>query len=88
MSQCIVFCRTNVDCNALEEYLNSYSAGGGRQGFRGKVESGKENKYSCCVLAGELGRLWCVYWLSDIVTVDLLSQGCGPWTSAGLAYRR
>jgi hypothetical protein len=56
MSQCIVFCRTNVDCNALEEYLNSYSAGGRKQGFRGKVESGKENKYSCCVLAGERGR--------------------------------
>jgi ATP-dependent RNA helicase DDX1 len=54
MSQCIVFCRTNVDCNALEDYLNQYSGGGGqKRQFRGKVESGKENKYSCCVMAGE-----------------------------------
>jgi ATP-dependent RNA helicase DDX1 len=52
MSQCIVFCRTNVDCNALEEYLNAYSGGGQTRQFRGKVESGKENKYSCCVMAG------------------------------------
>ena len=51
MSQCIVFCRTNVDCNNLEQYLNSYSSGGARR-FTGKVEKGKENKYSCCVLAG------------------------------------
>lgn len=27
-------------------------AGGGSGGFRGKRESGKENPYSCCVLAG------------------------------------
>lgn len=27
------------------------AAGGGRA-FRGKAESGKENPYSCCVLAG------------------------------------
>lgn len=49
MEQCIIFCRTNLDCNNLEKFLNL--AGGG-QVFKGKVEKGKENIYSCCVLAG------------------------------------
>jgi ATP-dependent RNA helicase DDX1 len=51
MSQCLVFCRTNVDCNNLEAYLNSFSVGSQR--FNGKRETGKENRYSCCVLAGK-----------------------------------
>jgi len=50
MTQCLVFCRTNVDCNNLEGYFNRL--GGARSGFGGKVESGKENPYSCVVLAG------------------------------------
>ena len=49
MSQGIIFCRTNVDCNNLESFLCEH---GGGQKFRGRVESGKEHKYSCCVLAG------------------------------------
>lgn len=49
MSQCMIFCRTNLDCDNLESFLNV--VGGGRQ-FAGKVEKGKENPYSCCVLAG------------------------------------
>lgn len=49
MDQCMVFCRTNVDCDNLEKYL--VKLGGGRA-FTGKMEKGKENKYSCCVLAG------------------------------------
>ena len=49
MSQCMIFCRTNVDCDNLETFLNN--VGGGKQ-FMGKVEKGKENAYSCCVLAG------------------------------------
>merc|ERR1719188_728989 len=49
MSQCLVFCRTNVDCNNLEEYLNRL---GGTKGYGGKMETGKENPYSCVVLAG------------------------------------
>jgi len=49
MSQCVIFCRTNVDCDNLEQFL---SAHGGGSKFRGRVESGKEHKYSCCVLAG------------------------------------
>ena len=51
MSQVLVFCRTNVDCDNLQKYL--VARGGGRSTAVGrKMESGKENKYSCCVLAG------------------------------------
>jgi len=49
MSQCLVFCRTNIDCNNLESYLCKLD---GARKFRGKFESGKENPYSCVVLAG------------------------------------
>eukprot|EP00922_Rhytidocystis_sp_ex-Travisia-forbesii_P040895 GHVS01061053.1.p1 GENE.GHVS01061053.1~~GHVS01061053.1.p1 ORF type:complete len:778 (-),score=106.73 GHVS01061053.1:1691-4024(-) len=49
MESCLVFCRTNVDCDNLEAFLNQL--GGGR-GFAGKTETGKENPYSCVVLAG------------------------------------
>lgn len=49
MNSCIIFCRTNLDCDLMEKYLNSI---GGNRGFAGKVESGKENPYSCVVLAG------------------------------------
>eukprot|EP00397_Hematodinium_sp_SG-2012_P004240 GEMP01004251.1.p1 GENE.GEMP01004251.1~~GEMP01004251.1.p1 ORF type:complete len:866 (+),score=200.41 GEMP01004251.1:690-3287(+) len=49
MTQCLIFCRTNVDCDNLEKYLNSL---GGSQGYGGKMETGKENPYSCVVLAG------------------------------------
>ena len=43
MKQCVVFCRTNVDCINLEAFLTAHKASG--QGGRG---------YSCCVLAGKL----------------------------------
>merc|ERR1719188_1162578 len=49
MSQCLVFCRTNVDCNNFEDYLNRL---GDCKGYGGKMETGKENPYSCVVLAG------------------------------------
>jgi ATP-dependent RNA helicase DDX1 len=56
MSQCIIFCRTNVDCNNLETFFcsqdDSASSSTQNKKFRGIVESGKEIKYSCCVLAG------------------------------------
>ena len=47
ISQAIVFCRTKVDCDNLELYLQNLS--GGRKVMRA-LESGKENKYSCVVL--------------------------------------
>ncbi|GAB5031371.1 atp-dependent rna helicase ddx1 [Nannochloropsis oceanica] len=49
MDQCLIFCRTNLDCDLLETFLVGV---GGGQHFRGKTEKGKENVYSCCVLAG------------------------------------
>ena len=52
MSQCLVFCRTNVDCDNLEAFL--VAAGGGTR-FRPGMERGKENRYSCVVLAGMRG---------------------------------
>eukprot|EP00878_Enallax_costatus_P008705 GHUV01009099.1.p1 GENE.GHUV01009099.1~~GHUV01009099.1.p1 ORF type:complete len:403 (+),score=110.41 GHUV01009099.1:2406-3614(+) len=51
MDQCLIFCRTNFDCDNLEKFLNQLGGGQG-QTFRGKRESGKENPYSCVVLAG------------------------------------
>jgi ATP-dependent RNA helicase DDX1 len=51
MDQCLIFCRTNFDCDNLEKFLNEL--GGGASGFSGKAESGKEGKYSCVVLAGQ-----------------------------------
>jgi ATP-dependent RNA helicase DDX1 len=52
IEQCMVFCRTNLDCDLLEKFL--LQAGGGQRegGSLNKKETGKENLYSCCVLAG------------------------------------
>jgi len=49
MSQCMIFCRTNLDCDNLETFLCAYS--GGRK-FTERLETGKEHAYSCCVLGG------------------------------------
>ena len=49
MSQCLIFCRTNLDCTNLEAFLTH--CGGGRK-FRANSLGGKENPYSCAVLAG------------------------------------
>lgn len=53
MDQCLIFCRTNFDCDNVERFLNELGGGGGGTGFRGKPESGKEHPYSCVVLAGQ-----------------------------------
>ena len=50
MSQCLIFCRTNLDCDNLEAFLN---AAGGGKAYRGKAEKGAENPFSCVVLAGQ-----------------------------------
>ena len=50
VEQVIVFCRTNLDCDHLEHFL--LAAGGGTRANTGGADSGKENPYSCCVLAG------------------------------------
>ncbi|CAB1097238.1 unnamed protein product [Ectocarpus sp. CCAP 1310/34] len=49
MDRAIIFCRTNLDCDLLEEFLTQ--AGGGKR-FTGHQESGDQDAYSCCVLAG------------------------------------
>jgi ATP-dependent RNA helicase DDX1 len=53
MTQCLIFCRTNVDCDNLEAFLTAI--GGGTK-WRAGAEKGKENAYSCCVLAGMRGQ--------------------------------
>mmetsp|Transcript_9761 Transcript_9761/g.59311 ORF Transcript_9761/g.59311 Transcript_9761/m.59311 type:complete len:703 (-) Transcript_9761:2437-4545(-) len=49
MSQCMVFCRTNYDCDNLERFLNTC---GGSGPYKGRRETGVENPYSCVVLGG------------------------------------
>ena len=58
MSSCMIFCRTNVDCNNLEDFFNHLSqkiggVRGGKHQSGTKRESGKENIYSCVVVAGK-----------------------------------
>eukprot|EP01061_Rhynchopus_euleeides_P046829 TRINITY_DN9079_c0_g1_i1.p1 TRINITY_DN9079_c0_g1~~TRINITY_DN9079_c0_g1_i1.p1 ORF type:complete len:805 (+),score=321.89 TRINITY_DN9079_c0_g1_i1:220-2634(+) len=43
MEQCLIFCRTRDDCDHLSAFLN---AKGGKAGYTGRIEKGKENKYS------------------------------------------
>ena len=52
METCMIFVRTNVDADNLERFLIN-AAGNNGQAFRGKRESGKENPYSCVVVAGK-----------------------------------
>ena len=47
MDQCLIFCRTRLDCDNLAEFLTKI--GGGRK-FYGATSSGKENPYSCIAL--------------------------------------
>ena len=49
MSQCMVFCRTNLDCELLADYLASIDGG---LKFTHARDTGKEAKYSCAVLGG------------------------------------
>jgi ATP-dependent RNA helicase DDX1 len=44
MTQAIIFCRTNLDCDNLEAFLNA--AGGGRA-FKGMLAKGVENPTAC-----------------------------------------
>jgi len=47
MDQCLIFCRTRLDCDNLEKFLTAI--GGGKK-FMGATSSGKENPYSCTAL--------------------------------------
>ena len=49
--QCLVFCRTNHDCDLLEALLRSAGGGSGGRGSGGAArESGPQSEYSCAVL--------------------------------------
>jgi ATP-dependent RNA helicase DDX1 len=48
----MIFCRTNVDCDNLEKFLCSVEGNGANNIFTERKETGKQSKYSCCVLAG------------------------------------
>jgi hypothetical protein len=50
---CCAACRTNFDCDNLEQFLNALSGDGSGVAFKGKREGGKEHPYSCVVLAGQ-----------------------------------
>ena len=52
MSQCMIFCRTNVDCDNLEAFFCKLGGINNSKKFSEKTETGKENPYSCCVLGG------------------------------------
>ena len=49
MSQCLIFCRTNVDCDNLEHFLNLTD--GTKHKFSGKLESGKEGRKVALIAA-------------------------------------
>ena len=51
----MIFCRTNVDCDNLEIFLNNYGGGSGK-GFEGKTEKGKVSVLSSTLIFGELLR--------------------------------
>merc|ERR1712228_182451 len=47
MHQCLIFCRTRLDCDNLATFLTKI---GGGKAFYGATSSGKENPYSCIAL--------------------------------------
>jgi ATP-dependent RNA helicase DDX1 len=49
--QCMIFCRTNMDCESVCAYLEGL---GGSRGFSGKMETGKENPYSAVMVGGAI----------------------------------
>lgn len=51
MSQCLIFCRTRMDCENLSAFLLE---AGGKKKVNTNTEKGKENQYSNVVLSGGL----------------------------------
>ncbi|KAL8274467.1 hypothetical protein Esti_001627 [Eimeria stiedai] len=51
MDCCMIVCRTNLDCDLVEKYLQKLG-GGKKCSGQGPMESGKENPYACVVVAG------------------------------------
>ena len=79
IDQCLIFCRTNFDCDNLEAFFQST---GGGSGYRGKTEKGKENEYSCLVLAGQRSmqeRREALQVLSHLLHCDSRKRGYDGW---------
>lgn len=53
MQNGIIFCRTNLDCDNVYNFLNAVGDG---KAYKGTVESLKENKYSCVILKGKMSN--------------------------------
>ncbi|KAI4837765.1 ATP-dependent RNA helicase DDX1 [Plasmodium brasilianum] len=53
MQNGIIFCRTNLDCDNVYNFLNFVGDG---KAYKGTVESLKENKYSCVILKGKMSN--------------------------------
>ena len=51
MSQCMVFCRTNLDCENLATFLKSFEGGSHSSDKKGR-DSSEHGKFSCAVLGG------------------------------------
>ncbi|GAW81340.1 DEAD/DEAH box ATP-dependent RNA helicase [Plasmodium gonderi] len=54
MQNGIIFCRTNLDCDNLYNFLNHVGDG---KAYKGTVETMKENKYSCVILKGKMSNV-------------------------------
>ncbi|CAG9474855.1 unnamed protein product [Plasmodium vivax] len=53
MQNGIIFCRTNLDCDNVYNFLNHLGDG---KAYKGTVETMKENKYSCVILKGKMSN--------------------------------
>ena len=53
----MIFCRTNVDCDNLEIFLNNYGGGSGK-GFEGKMEKGKVSVLSEIFLVNHCDQIF------------------------------
>ncbi|SCO62085.1 Helicase conserved C-terminal domain containing protein, putative [Plasmodium berghei] len=53
MQNGIIFCRTNLDCDNIYNFLNHVGDG---KAYKGSVATTKENKYSCVILKGKMSN--------------------------------
>lgn len=53
MENGIIFCRTNLDCDNIYNFLNSVGDG---KAYKGSAATTKENKYSCVILKGKMSN--------------------------------
>ncbi|CAD2099127.1 ATP-dependent RNA helicase DDX1, putative [Plasmodium vinckei brucechwatti] len=53
MQNGIIFCRTNLDCDHVYNFLNNVGDG---KAYKGTAATTKENKYSCVILKGKMSN--------------------------------